>query len=137
MIQIHPIHPYYTPSQSTAGSGGLDLYARESVTVPTGGRDLIPVGFSVAIPDGYVGLVWPRSGKAVKEGLDTGAGVIDSDYRGEVHVLLFNHSEVPRYVRVGERIAQMVVVPCMTDYTVVHELPEPCTEHTGFGSTGR
>ena len=137
MIQIKPINPGYTPSKSTAGSGGLDLYARESVTVPTGGRDLIPVGFSVAIPDGYVGLVWPRSGKAAKEGMDTGAGVIDSDYRGEVHVLLFNHSEVPRYVHIGERIAQMVVVPCVTDYTVVHELPEPCTEHTGFGSTGR
>ena len=137
MIQIHPIHPDYTPTQSTAGSGGLDLYAREAVTVPPGGRSLIPAGFSVAIPDGYVGLVWPRSGKAVKEGMDTGAGVIDPDYRGEVQVLLFNHSRMPSHIHIGDRIAQMVVVPCMTAYTVVDELPAVSGELAGFGSTGR
>ena len=137
MIQIQPIYPDYTPTQSTAGSGGLDLYASEAVTVPPGERCVVPAGFSVAIPEGYVGLVWPRSGRAVKEGMDTGAGVIDSDYRGEVQVLLFNHSPMPSHIHVGDRIAQMVVVPCMTAYTVVHELPAVSGEHSGFGSTGR
>lgn len=137
MIQIKPLHPGCEPTKGTAGSGGLDLYAREATTVPPGGRKLVPVGIQIAIPDGYVGLVWPRSGKAAKEGVDTGAGVIDSDYRGEVQVLLFNHSPMPNHVHIGERIAQMVVVPCMTAYTVADELPEPDYSHEGFGSTGR
>lgn len=97
------------PIRSNAQAAGLDLHADISVDIPPGKSALVPCGFKMAIPDGYVGLIWARSKLAAKMGLQSGAGVVDSDYRGEVHVLLFNHSDKTQEIRVGDRIAQMLI----------------------------
>jgi len=97
------------PSRSTAHAAGADLHAAEDLTLAPGERRLVPTGLRVAIPPGHAGLVWPRSGIAVRDGIDTMAGVIDSDYRGEVQVLLINHGREPFRIRRGDRIAQLLV----------------------------
>jgi dUTP diphosphatase len=126
------------PSHGSAGSAGADLAASEGVTLGPGERAAVPTGIHVAIPEGHVGLVWPRSGLAVRHGIDTLAGVIDSDYRGEVKVVLVNHGPEPFRIAPGDRIAQLLV---QRVERVLFErrdsLPDTERGEDGFGSTGR
>ena len=129
------------PRYAKPGDAGADLVASESVTLDAGGgRALVPTGLSVAIPEGYAGLVQPRSGLAARHGvtvLNT-PGLIDSGYRGELKVLLVNTDPSTAFeVSRGERIAQLVIqrVEHVT-FTDVDELPDSERGEGGFGSTG-
>lgn len=125
-----------TPTRATDGSAGFDFYALSRVDIFPGAVAKIPTGIKVAIPEGHAGFMWPRSGLAVKQGLDLLAGLIDSDYRGEIHVAAINHGERMIEIRPGDRIAQMVVGPVMYEAEEVDSLPDPGTRTGGFGSTG-
>ena len=97
----------FTPSYAYPGDAGADLCAAADSVIPARGKMLVSTGIRLALPEGHVGLIWPRSGMAVKHGIDCGAGVIDSQYRGEVKVLLFNHSDGEYFIQKGDRIAQL------------------------------
>ena len=128
------------PDKANLFDAGLDLYCDESevVRLAPGERKLFSTGISVAIPKGFVGLIWPRSGHAVKKGLDTMAGVIDAPYRGEVKVLLVNHSDEYQYYSPGDKIAQMLI-QVIPDFTAVEvsDLDETSRGENGFGSSGQ
>ncbi len=130
------------PSYATPGSAGCDLRAAiaESLTLLPGGRTLLPTGLAVAIPPGYEGQVRMRSGLAVRHGLTllNGPGTIDSDYRGEIQVILANLGSEPVTIARGERIAQLVIAPVTRAlWRVVDELPTTDRDAGGFGSTGK
>ena len=130
------------PTFGSAGSAGGDLYSAEEnqVIIAPNQTVLIGTGLAVEIPDGYVGLVYARSGLATKSGLAPAnkVGVIDSDYRGEVKVALHNHSTETRVVAKGERIAQMVIAPYLkVEYEEVEDLSDTARGEGGFGSTGK
>jgi dUTP pyrophosphatase len=130
------------PSKMTKGASGFDLYAAvtESVTLAPGERRLIPTGLSMAIPEGWEGQVRPRSGLALKHGITAlnSPGTIDSDYRGEIGVILINHGQQPFVVDRRERIAQFVIqaVP-QVEYVEVSHLEETQRGSGGFGHTGK
>jgi len=125
------------PEYASDGAAGADLRASEAVTIPAGGRAAVPTGIAVEIPPGHVGLVWPRSGLAVRNGIDTLAGVIDSDYRGEVRVVLVNHGAEGFAIAPGDRIAQLLVQPALRARFTRGELAATARAAGGFGSTGR
>ncbi len=125
----------------TEGASGMDLFAslEEEVILYPGERRLIPTGIAVAIPEGFEGQIRPRSGLAIHQGIGlvNGPGTIDSDYRGEVSVLLINFGETPFTIRNGERIAQMVISRVFRSTLVeVEDLPPTIRQDGGFGSTG-
>ena len=129
------------PTYGTEYSAGADLYAclETPVTIAPGESYLVPTGLSMEIPAGYAGLIFARSGLAVKQGLAPAnkVGVIDPDYRGEVLVALLNHSAKERTVEPGERIAQLVITPFLTaQWVETEELQETVRGTGGFGSTG-
>ena len=129
------------PSYQTAGAAGMDLAAavREAVTLGPGEFTLIPCGFSMAIPDGYEAQVRPRSGLASRFGVTVlnAPGTIDSDYRGEVGVVLINHGQEPFTIKRGDRIAQLLIGPvARVRWDVVDELPVTARGAGGFGHTG-
>ena len=137
-VKFKALHPSaIIPKVQSPGAAGFDLYADEGALISAGEWKTIPTGVGVVIPPGFVGQIWPRSGLAVKAGLDTGAGIIDSDFRGYIGVVLFNHSNSVFPVQAGERIAQLVVVPCITLSAEVDEWPPTERGAGGFGSTGR
>ena len=127
------------PTHAHPGDGGVDLHARESLRLEAGERAVVPTGIAVAIPDGFAGLVVPRSGLAARNGISVvnGPGLVDSGYRGEIKVVLVNLSgEVFEIVR-GDRVAQFVVIPvAVQEFVAVEELPESRRGSGGFGSTG-
>lgn len=135
------------PVKMTVGSAGLDLYAAKEVIIPAAkvnqeglvdiGRVLVSTGLSIEIPVGMVGRVASRSGLSVKHNIEVGAGWIDSDYRGEVLIELKNLSAQPFLVKVGERIAQLVILN-LGEYVVteVKDLNSTTRGEGGFGSTG-
>lgn len=124
------------PTRATEGAAGLDLYADETVTIPEYHRAWVSTGIAVAVAPGYCGLVWPRSGLA-GHGLDTSAGVVDSDYRGEIRILLCNGTPHRKTVHKGDRIAQLLIVPVgMPTVVEVDALPTTKRGENGFGSTG-
>ena len=135
------------PGYASAGAAGADLRANlaeadrdAGLTLEPGARALIPTGLRMAIPEGYEVQVRPRSGLALKHGisLPNTPGTIDSDYRGEVGVILINLGRDPFVVTHGERIAQMIVAPVLqADFTLSEELDETARGAGGFGSTGR
>ncbi|MEL6472691.1 MAG: dUTP diphosphatase [Pseudomonadota bacterium] len=132
------------PAYETPGSAGLDIRAAVPQDAPVmlapGMRDMIPTGLSVAIPDGYEIQMRPRSGLAAKHGITclNSPGTIDSDYRGELKVILINHGSEPFVIRRGERIGQMVLAPVTRlEWALVETLPETERGSGGFGSTGR
>jgi len=135
-LEIRVEGPGALPEYATEGAAGADLRAAESVTLPAGGRAAVATGVSVEIPAGYVGLVWPRSGLAVRHGIDTLAGVIDSDYRGEVKVVLVNHGPEPWAVAPGDRIAQLLIQPVARARFTRAALAPSGRGTGGFGSTG-
>lgn len=129
------------PTYGSEYSAGADLYAcmEETITIQPGETVLIKTGLAMAIPEGYAGLIYARSGLATKKGLAPAnkVGVVDADYRGEVMVPLHNHSRVAVEVEHGERIAQMVITPFLTaEYMLAEELDETERGEGGFGSTG-
>lgn len=126
----------FTPSYAYPGDAGADLRAAADTVIPARGRMLVATGIRLALPDGHVGLIWPRSGLAVKNSIDCGAGVIDSQYRGEVKVLLFNHSDGEHFVQKGDRIAQLLVQKVETvEFIPVDDLDATDRAESGFGST--
>lgn len=127
------------PAYARDGDAGADLTASESATVPAQGRVLVKTGIKIAIPYGYVGLIHPRSGLALKSGITVlnTPGTIDSGYRGEVGVVLYNSTDVDFEVSPGDRIAQLVVQKVETaEFEVVDALTESDRGEGGFGSTG-
>ncbi len=130
------------PTYGTSYSAGADLYAllEGNIEINPGETYLVHTGIAIEIPDGYVGLVFARSGLATKQGLapSNKVGVIDSDYRGEIMVSLYNHSNETRKIEPGERIAQLVIVPYITaSWNLVDELTDTERAKGGFGSTGK
>jgi len=128
------------PAYAHPGDAGLDLHAADATTLQPGQRALVPCGIAVAVPEGHVGLVHPRSGLAVDHGLTllNAPGTIDAGYRGELKVLLINHGDAPVEVRHGQRIAQLLLVPvAAVDVREVDRLDATARGTGGFGSTGR
>ena len=130
------------PTYGSGEAAGADVYAcvEEPVVIGPGRTAFIPTGFAMEVPKGCAGLIYARSGLACKQGLAPAnkVGVIDSDYRGEVVVALYNHSPEPRTVSGGDRIAQLVITPVVTPAYVVSDSLEDTDRGTGgFGSTGR
>ena len=122
------------------GSAGYDLFATQDFVIPSRGRGAVPTGISVEFPADYYLRIAPRSGLAYKSGIDVGAGVIDSDYKGEIKVILFNHTDVDFIIKVGDRIAQMIYVKInKPELKVVafEELSKSERGDGGFGSTGK
>lgn len=145
-IQFAPVpHPgveQKIPAKATAGSAGFDLTAAiaDKLVVPAGGCAALPSGVAAGLPKNTVGLVFARSGLSTKFGigLANAVGVIDSDYTGEILVSLRNFSDKSYTVEPGERIAQLVVLPCpAVDAETVKTLGETARSSGGFGSTGR
>ncbi|KAM5534893.1 hypothetical protein V8D89_011448 [Ganoderma adspersum] len=125
------------PTRGSALSAGYDLYSAETNVIPARGKALIDTQISVAVPAGTYGRVAPRSGLASKFMIDTGAGVIDADYRGIVFVLLFNLSDQDFTVNEGDRIAQLILERIVTPEVLeVQDLDETLRGSGGFGSTG-
>lgn len=127
------------PTRAHPGDAGLDLYADESVIVCASFRLLVSTGISVAIPSGYVGLIWPRSGLAAKHGISVDAGVIDAGYRGPVKVLVTNASKDNHYeIHRGDKIAQLLIQPVSLMTPVeADELDASERDTGGFGSSGQ
>lgn len=129
------------PTYGSAQAAGADLYAclDETVTIAPGETALIPTGIAMELPAGLVGLVYARSGMATKRGLAPAnkVGVIDSDYRGEILVALYNHGTVHQTVQPGERVAQLVIAPYVTArFEETESLSDTARGAGGFGSTG-
>lgn len=128
----------YLPSRGSIDAAGFDLYCTQSVDIPPGRQAILPTDIAVAIPHGWYGRIAPRSGLAVRHGINVHAGVIDADYRGELRVALQNHGDDIIEFRGGDRIAQLIIERCsMGDYQVVDELPTTERGTGSFGSTGR
>lgn len=130
------------PTYGTPHSAGADLYcvADAPVVIEPHATVLVRTGISIELPEGTVGLIYPRSGLATKRSLAPAnkVGVIDSDYRGEIMVALHNHGVVSQTVEVGERIAQLVIAPYfVADFEEVDSLSDTERGEGGFGSTGR
>lgn len=130
------------PCYMTSHSAGMDLFAdlQDDIVLPPGGRTLVPTGISMALPDGYEAQIRPRSGLALKHGISlvNSPGTIDSDYRGEIGVIIINHGKDPFTVKSGERIAQMVIARfARIEWQEVDELENTGRGNGGFGHTGR
>ena len=128
------------PAYATPGAAGLDVVAAEDVDLAPGQRHAVATGYKVAIPHGYEIQVRPRSGLAFKHGISVpnAPGTIDSDYRGELKVLLINHGDQPFAIRRGERIAQLVpAAVTLAAFDEVDDLNDTARGHGGFGSTGQ
>ena len=127
------------PYRGSEEAAGYDLYSIDSVNINPGECKLISTGIAIQLPSGYFGAIFPRSGTAVKRGLRLAncVGVIDSDYRGEVKVPLYNDSQEVQPVEQGERIAQLIILPYATvSFEVVDELSDTIRGNGGFNSTG-
>jgi dUTP pyrophosphatase len=125
------------PRYGSEAAAGADLCAAEAVVLAPGDRAAVPTAIHLELPPGHVGLVWPRSGLALKHGIDTLAGVIDSDYRGEVRVVLVNHGREPFAIAPGDRIAQLLVQRVERVAFEPGERLDTTTRGSGgFGSTG-
>lgn len=126
------------PTYATDGSAGLDVYSTIEHVLRSGARHLIPVGFAMELPPGYVALVCPRSGLVVNQGITVlnSPGVIDSDYRGEVHVPLYN-TDMSYLIRPGHRVGQLLIMECPQVRLVqMDELSDTERGTGGMGSTG-
>ena len=130
------------PSYKTKGSSGMDLMAlvEEKIIVKPNSSELIPTGLSIAIPEDLEIQIRPRSGLAAKHSITVlnTPGTIDSDYRGELKIILYNHSNKDFIVNKNDRVAQMILVPVLkVDFEEVDELPDTIRGSGGFGSTGK
>jgi dUTP pyrophosphatase len=134
-LRLHPAAKL--PTRGSRQAAGLDLYSIEDVMLEAGARAAVRTGLAVAIPEGFYGRVAPRSGLAVNYGLDVLAGVIDSDYRGEIVCALVNHGREAFTLAAGQRVAQLIVEAIITPEAVwADALDETARGAGGFGSTG-
>nr|ALS05253.1 deoxyuridine 5 -triphosphate mitochondrial isoform X2 [Tortanus forcipatus] len=125
------------PTRGSVRAAGYDLYSAYDYTIPAGGKVLAKTDIQVKVPHGTYGRVAPRSGLAWKNHIDIGAGVVDEDYRGNVGVVMFNHSKDDFTIRAGDRIAQLVCEKIeYPDIEVMDTLDETVRGEGGFGSTG-
>ena len=127
------------PAYATEHAAGMDVVSAEDATLASGARLAVATGFALGIPNGYEVQVRPRSGLALKHGITcaNAPGTIDSDYRGELKIILVNHGNEPFEIRRGERIAQIVPAPVLrAGFEEVEELDETARGAGGFGSTG-
>ncbi len=127
------------PQYATEGAAGMDVVSAEDVTLPPGARHAVATGLALAIPPGYEIQVRPRSGLALKHGISVPntPGTIDSDYRGELKVILINHGSQPFVIARGDRVAQLVLAPVTRAFwQEVSELEDTARGSGGFGSTG-
>lgn len=127
------------PAYATEGAAGMDVVSAEDVTLAPGGRHAVATGFALAIPDGYEIQVRPRSGLALKHGisLPNTPGTIDSDYRGELKIIMINLGDAPFVIQRGDRIAQLVAAPVQrARFAEVEALSDTARGEGGFGSTG-
>ena len=141
-IQIKNLSNNPLPEYKTNGSVGMDLqaYLNDSVILHPGCRMLVPTGIKIGLPEGYEAQVRPRSGLALKNGITclNTPGTIDSDYRGEIGVILINHSAHPFTINPGDRIAQLVINKVeIADFVEVEELSDTERGEGGFGHTGK
>ena len=128
------------PAYATTGAAGMDLLAAAALTIPPGGRALVPTGLAVALPPGFELQVRPRSGLALRHGITVlnAPGTVDEDYRGEVGVILLNTGDAPFAVAHGDRVAQAVFAPVVrAAWEEVATLPDSARGAGGFGSTGK
>lgn len=125
------------PQRATSCSAGYDLHSAEAKVVAAGGNHLFKTSIAVEIPEGHYGRVAPRSGLAYRQQINVLGGVIDADYRGEIKIILINHSYEPFTVEQGDRIAQLILEKCSTpEVEEVEELSETVRGESGLGSTG-
>lgn len=125
------------PTRANPNDAGLDLYANVELHIAPGASAKVNTGIAMDIPQGYVGLIWPRSGLAAKFGVDTLAGVIDAGYHGEIVVILINHGDEIVYVDHGDRVAQLLIQKIETPIVVeVSSFADSERGTNGFGSTG-
>ena len=142
-IRVKKLNPNAVlPTYGSIEAAGADLYAciDAPITIQPGETAWIPTGLSLEVPKGCAGLIYARSSMGVKRGLAPAnkVGVIDSDYRGEIRVVLLNHGKTPQVVENGERVAQFLITPVLTPaYEEVSELTETERGGGGFGSTGK
>lgn len=138
MLKIQLISDNATlPTKGSEGAAGFDIYSCESKVVPSKGKCLINTDLKIQVPEGTYGRIAPRSGLAVRNFIDVGAGVIDADYRGILQVLLFNLSDEDFVVSKGDRIAQLILEKiAYTSIVQVDKLDDTVRGQGGFGSTG-
>lgn len=140
-VKIKQLHPgAKPPAYKTPGAAGMDLHSCEKLLIGVGDHAVVRTGIALAIPEGYVGLVCPRSGLAADFAVTVlnSPGVIDDDYRGELKVILINHGRNEYRIAPGDRIAQLVIEPVFrAQLQVVQDLDDTDRGTGGFGSTGR
>ncbi|XP_046979176.1 deoxyuridine 5'-triphosphate nucleotidohydrolase-like [Schistocerca americana] len=127
----------FAPSKESSTAAGYDLKSAYDIVIPPRGKELVKTDIKIQLPKGCYGRIAPRSGLALKHHIDVGAGVVDEDYRGNVGVVLFNHSDKPFNVQRGDRIAQLICEQIFyPDLEEVQELEDTDRGSGGFGSTG-
>jgi len=138
MLQFKKLHPdAIVPKRAHGDDAGLDVYTIEDIRIPARGDMVTGLGLACKFPKGHALLVYNKSGRATKLKLDKGAEVIDAGYRGEIHVHLFNHSDLSVIIKKGEKIAQLILVPIWAGQPVeVDELDNTERGDGGFGSSG-
>merc|ERR550534_1617915 len=138
VLQIAKLSDQATvPTRGSARAAGYDLYSAEETEIPARGKGLVKTDIQIKVPRGTYGRIAPRSGLSWKHHIDIGAGVVDEDYRGNVGVVMFNHSEVDVHIKVGDRIAQLVCEKISyPEIQEVESLKETERGEGGFGSTG-
>jgi dUTP pyrophosphatase len=137
-LKLKKLHPdAKVPSYAYRGDAGMDLYVPENIIIKVGERKTIPLGIAIEIPDGYVGLMFDKSSLSHKHGLKTYGNVIDSGYRGEIHVGIMNLSDKDYELKTGDKIIQMLIMPVFqVEVVVVDELSGSDRGDGNFGSSG-
>jgi dUTP pyrophosphatase len=138
-LRFKKLHPdVRIPEHARPGDAGVDLCTVESLSLDPGERKSVPLGLAVEIPEGYVGLLWDKSGLSHTYGIKTFGGVIDAGYRGEVRVGLMNLSEKPFHLEKGDKIVQLLLQKCESiAFEEADELSDTVRGQGGFGSTGK
>ena len=138
MLEFKKLHPdAVVPQRAHDSDAGMDVYSVEDIRIPARGDVLTGLGLACKFPKGHALLVYNKSGRATKLKLDKGAEVIDAGYRGEIHVHLFNHSDVNVIIKKVEKIAQLILVPIWAGQPIeVEELDNTERGDGGFGSSG-
>jgi dUTP pyrophosphatase len=140
MFKVQVLKDGCLPTKAHNGDAGFDVYSASDldIMIGPGERYKFPVGIAIELPLGFMALVQGKSGLAAKDGITTIGNVIDSGYRGQVHAILLNTSQVSITIKPRQKLAQLIVIPCYTDYVfeVVNTLTESTRGADGFGSTG-
>ncbi|MCX6808984.1 MAG: dUTP diphosphatase [Candidatus Berkelbacteria bacterium] len=137
-IKIKRLNPKaILPKYAMQGDAGMDLFAAESIVIEPEGRHAVATGLAIELPEGFVSLVWDKSGLALNKGITTMGGVIEHTYRGEYKIILLNTTDQPYEIKIGDKIAQLLIQPVVTAEIVeADELSETARGTGGFGSTG-